>query len=111
MIDEAHLYLGLSEFRNGFRDVLSIMAAHAVPHLFLTVTLPPHLENALCDELGVRVPTVRGDSHRRNLAWSVTMTPGTPAMRKTAVEITKERIRQYQEGGEGHHLRHGEERD
>lgn len=96
VVDEVHLYLGLSEFRKGFRGVLSLMAAHEVPHLFLTATLPPHLELSLCHELGVKVPTVRGDSHRKNLAWSVTTTRGTSDMRQAAVRMTEERIREYE---------------
>ncbi len=97
VVDEVHLYL-TSAFRQGFRGVLHFATSIAVPRLYLTATLPPHLELALQEELHeTPFSTVRGPCHRPNLAYSVTMSPDYTAMLQKACHLLEEAVSGYQE--------------
>ena len=100
VVDEAHLYL-TSAFRQGFRGVLHFVTQVAVPRLYLTATLPPHLELALQEELAdTPFSTIRGPCHRPNLAYSVIMTSSSSAMLQKACDLLEEAVAEYEDGRE-----------
>ena len=96
--DEVHLLL-TSAYRQTLRSVLTITGKFYAPHLYLSATLPPHLEAVLRCELGKSTfVTIRGPSQRSNLAYKVTLKTSLADMEKELKEMVTTKLQTYDAG-------------
>ncbi|KAK0472220.1 P-loop containing nucleoside triphosphate hydrolase protein, partial [Armillaria novae-zelandiae] len=72
VIDEAHQVLSQSQFRHAFEKIKQL-AAVAIPHIFLTATLPIRMEQEFLLEVGMPQSTqiIRAPTSRPNISYNL----------------------------------------
>ena len=72
VIDEAHQVLSQANFRHLFEKIKQL-AAVAIPHIFLTATLPIRMEHDFLLEVGMPQSTriIRTPTFRSNISYSI----------------------------------------